>query len=52
MLELAVRRYEAVAEGDADGAVGAVLECREQIGALNQSRITHELVAPYFGPAD
>ena len=52
MLELAVRRQEAVAGGDADAAVAAVLECREQIGALNQSRITHELVAPYFGSAD
>jgi DNA-binding GntR family transcriptional regulator len=52
MLELGVRRYEAVANGDANGAVEAVLECREQIGALNKSRISHELVKPYFGLND
>jgi hypothetical protein len=44
--------FYGAAHGHADAAVTAVLECREQIGALNQSRITHELVAPYFGPAD
>lgn len=48
MLDANVRRYEAVARGDAAGAVQAVQECRDQLSALNDSRISHELVAPYF----
>jgi DNA-binding GntR family transcriptional regulator len=48
MLELAVRRYEAVAERDAQTAVRAVVECRDRLTALNNARIEHELVAPYF----
>jgi DNA-binding GntR family transcriptional regulator len=52
MLELAVRRFELVAAGDAEGAVAAIVECRQKLGALNRSRITHELVAPYFGSND
>lgn len=51
MLELAVGRFNAIAEGDADLAVRVVRGCRERITALNLSRTRHERVAPYFGPA-
>jgi DNA-binding GntR family transcriptional regulator len=50
MLELAVGRYERIKAGDADGAAGHVRSCRDQIGQLNRSRLSHELVAPFFAP--
>jgi DNA-binding GntR family transcriptional regulator len=52
MLELAVGRYELIKDGDPAGAAALVQRCRDQIGALNSSRFDHELVAPYFQPAD
>jgi DNA-binding GntR family transcriptional regulator len=51
MLELAVGRYEHIKAGDAAGAAEHVRSYRDQIGQLNRSRLSHELVAPYFGPA-
>jgi DNA-binding GntR family transcriptional regulator len=50
MLELAVGRYERIKQGDADGAAKHVRRCRDEIGLLNVARLTHESVAPYFGP--
>jgi DNA-binding GntR family transcriptional regulator len=51
MLELAVGRYERIKAGDAQGAIDHVVAYRDQIGRLNSSRLTDELVAPFFGPA-
>jgi DNA-binding GntR family transcriptional regulator len=51
MLELAAGRYEFIQDGDAEGAAEHVRTYRDAIGKLNQARLTHELVAPYFGPA-
>jgi DNA-binding GntR family transcriptional regulator len=51
MLELAVGRYERIKDGDAQGAIEHVISYRDQIGRLNSSRLTDELVAPFFGPA-
>jgi len=50
MLELAVGRYELIADGDAAGAAALVRRYRDRIGELNSSRFDHELVAPYFRP--
>jgi DNA-binding GntR family transcriptional regulator len=52
MLELAVGRYELIKDGDPAAAAALVQRCRDQIGALNSSRFDHELVAPYFQPAE
>lgn len=52
MLELAVGRYEHIRDGDAEGAARHVRRFRDEIGKLNRDRLTHELVAPYFGPAE
>ena len=51
MLALAVGRYERIKDGDAQGAIEHVISYRDQIGQLNSSRVTDELVAPFFGPA-
>ncbi len=50
MLALAVGRYEHIKDGDADAAAEHVRTYRDEIGRLNRSRLTHEMVAPYFGP--
>ena len=52
MLELAVGRYELISDGDAEGAADLVRRYRNEIGMLNRSRLDHELVAPYFQPAE
>jgi DNA-binding GntR family transcriptional regulator len=52
MLTLAVGRYEYIRAGDAEGAAEHVRTYRDEIGSLNRSRLTHEMVAPYFGPVD
>jgi hypothetical protein len=51
-LELAVGRYELIRDGDPEGAADLVRRYRDQIGELNCSRFGHELVAPYFQPAE
>ena len=48
MLSLAVGRFELIQAGDADGAAELVRRYRDEIGALNRSRLDHPLVAPYF----
>ena len=52
MLELAVGRFEHIRDGDAEGAAEHVRQYRNTIGKLNRSRLDHELVAPYFQPAE
>jgi DNA-binding GntR family transcriptional regulator len=52
MLDLAVGRYELIKDGDAEGAAALVRRYRDEIGVLNRSRYDHELVAPYFQPAE
>ncbi|HEY2278253.1 MAG TPA: GntR family transcriptional regulator [Streptosporangiaceae bacterium] len=51
MLELAVGRYERIKSGDAEGAAEHVSSYRDQIGQLNSSRLSHELVAPFLDPS-
>ncbi len=43
-------RYKLIRDGDPDGAAALVRRYRDQIGVLNSSRFSHELVAPYFQP--
>jgi len=50
MLALAVGRYERIKARDPEGAAQHVRTYRDQIDKLNRSRLSHELVAPYFGP--
>jgi DNA-binding GntR family transcriptional regulator len=52
MLKLAVGRFEHIRDGDAEGAADLVRRYRTEIGGLNQSRLDHPLVAPYFHPPE
>lgn len=52
MLDLAVGRFEHIRDGDAEGAAALVRRHRDELGKLNRSRLDHELVAPYFQPAE
>ena len=47
-LSIFVSRFEAIKRGDSRAAAEAVLSLREELTALNMSRLSHPLVEPYF----